>query len=300
MQLNRLLEIVYIILSRKKVTAKELSEHFNVSVRTIYRDIDKLSVSGVPIYTEKGKGGGIRLLDNFILDKGVFSEEEQLEIISSLESMKNLKLYDNNTLIEKMKGVFNQDTENWLEIDFSSWGNKEEAKEKFDLLRNSIKSKKLVDFKYFNVKGENTKRIVEPLKLAFKNSNWYLYGYCRLKKDYRMFKLNRIKDIKIIDTVFTRIFSKDIFSNKVYNFKNEVEIVLKIDSSLSYRVYDEFDYGKIISNEKDYFIVSVKYLEDNWLYSYIMSFGEYAEVLEPKYIRNIIKEKSKKMSEKYL
>lgn len=300
MQLNRLLEIVYIILSRKKVTAKELSEHFNVSVRTIYRDIDKLSVSGVPIYTEKGKGGGIRLLDNFILDKGVFSEEEQLEIISSLESMKNLKLYDNNTLIEKMKGVFNQDTENWLEIDFSSWGNKEEAKGKFDLLRNSIKSKKLVDFKYFNVKGENTKRIVEPLKLAFKNSNWYLYGYCRLKKDYRMFKLNRIKDIKIIDTVFTRIFSKDIFSNKVYNFKNEVEIVLKIDSSLSYRVYDEFDYGKIISNEKDYFIVSVKYLEDNWLYSYIMSFGEYAEVLEPRYIRNIIKEKSKKMSEKYL
>lgn len=300
MQLNRLLEIVYILLSRKKTTAKELSEHFDVSVRTIYRDIDKLSVSGVPIYTEKGKGGGISILDNFVLDKGVFSEEEQLEIISSLESIKNLKLYDNDTLIEKMKGMFNQNTENWIEIDFSSWGNSEEVKQKFNLIKSAIKEKKLVHFKYFNVKGENTKRIVEPLKLAFKNSSWYLYGYCRLKKDYRMFKLSRIKNIKVIDTLFTRIFSKDIFLNKNYGLKDKVEIVLKIDISLSYRVYDEFDYENIELVEKDYLIVRNKYVEDSWLYSYIMSFEEYAEVLEPIYIRNIIKEKAKKIFEKYL
>lgn len=300
MQLNRLLEITYIILNRKKVTARELSEHFQVSVRTIYRDIDKLSVSGVPIYTEKGKGGGISLLDNFILDKGVFSEEEQIEIISSLEGMKNLNIYSNDILIDKLKGMFNQDTENWLEIDFSTWGNSEEAKEKFNLIKNAIREKKLIRFSYFSVKGEHTKRIVEPLKLVFKNSNWYLYGYCRLKKDYRMFKLNRIKNIKLIDTVFIRVLSKDIFSNIDYKFRNEIEIVLKIDNSLSYRVYDEFEHDNIFLADEGYFIVKVKYLEDNWLYGYIMSFGENVEVLEPIHVRNIIKEKIMEMSKKYL
>jgi len=113
MQINRLLEIVYILLNQKNTTAKQLAERFSVSQRTIYRDIDALSLAGIPVYTEKGKGGGISLLPEFVLSKSILSDKEQNEILSSLQGLTNMGTVDSDHALQKLSAVFSKSVTNW-------------------------------------------------------------------------------------------------------------------------------------------------------------------------------------------
>lgn len=129
MQINQLIEMVYILLSKKTVTAKELSDHFNVSRRTVYRDIDILSSAGIPVYTSKGKGGGISLLENFVLNKSMLSENEQMEIISSLHSLKAINVKEVEPILNKLAGIFGKSSTGWIDVDFSRWGSGTDERE---------------------------------------------------------------------------------------------------------------------------------------------------------------------------
>ena len=130
MQVNRLFEIVYILMEKGSVKAKDLANYFGVSVRTIYRDIDVLSIAKIPIYTSNGKGGGIHLLDSFILDKSLISEDEQNQILFALQSLEKMNLNDEKKLLNKMSALFNRNVRNWIENDFSSWGANNSQNEK--------------------------------------------------------------------------------------------------------------------------------------------------------------------------
>lgn len=286
MQVNRLFEIVYILLEKGTVKAKDLADHFGVSVRTIYRDIDILSTANIPIYTNKGKGGGISLLDNFVLDKSLISEEEQNQILFALQSLEKLNVNEENMLLDKMSMLFNKDRRNWIEIDFSNWRNDNAQNDRFNKIKEAIINKKVIEFTYFNTLGEENTRQVEPLQICFKDKSWYVKAYCRLKQDYRIFKISRIKDIKVLDENFER----ELPVEKVEKHKFKViSLKLEISKEMSYRVYDEFEKENISKNENGNFIVNIDYPENEWVYGYILSFGEYAKVLSPKYAKDIIK-----------
>ena len=242
MQINRLFEIVYILLDKKTITAKELSEHFEVSVRTIYRDVDTLSIAGIPIYTNKGKGGGISLIEDFVLNKSVLSEKEQNEILMSLQSLNAMKFLDVEPVLKRLSTIFNKESTNWIDVDFSQWGSDDSEKEKFNILKTAIISTKIVSFDYFSSYGEKTLRTVEPLKLVFKGQGWYLYGFCRLKGEFRIFKITRIRDINLLDETFIRDIPSDIWGEGDKSYKNKmVTLILKIDERMAYRLYDEFE-----------------------------------------------------------
>jgi predicted DNA-binding transcriptional regulator YafY len=121
MKLNRLFEIIYILLQKRSVSAKELSDHLGVSVRTIYRDIDVLSLAGIPVYTEQGKGGGISILPDFVLNKSLLSEQDQSEILTALQGLSNVKTAETDRVLEKLSAIFNKTAVHWLEVDFSDW-----------------------------------------------------------------------------------------------------------------------------------------------------------------------------------
>ena len=201
MQINRLFEIVYLLLEKDTITAKELAQQFGVSVRTIYRDIDILSTAGIPVYTNKGKGGGISLLENFVLDKSILSEEEQNQIIFALQSLEKLDKNSEKKALEKMSRLFHKQSENWIEIDFSNWSNENN---KFEMMKQAILKKQVMEFTYFNSYGEETKRQVEPLQIWFKDKAWYVKAYCRVKQDYRVFKIARMREIKVLEETFER------------------------------------------------------------------------------------------------
>lgn len=294
MQINRLFEIIYILLDKRTVTADELAKKFEVSSRTIYRDIEILSGAGIPIYTTKGKGGGISLLDNFVLDKSVISKEEQSAIITALTAMSVLPNIKATGITEKLSSLFKYKNNSWIDVDFSDWSITQ--KNFFDKLRDSIIEKYAVKLEYINSQGEISKRIAEPLKLYFKSKSWYLIAYCRKADDYRMFRLTRIRNIEVTNEHFEREMCEYKYDSDDENIC--VNVKMKISKIAEYRVYDEFQ--NVEKTADGDFIVNMSYPENEWLYGYIMSFGEYAEVIEPIYIRDIIKKKTEKMMKKYL
>ena len=300
MQINRLLEIVYILFEKKIVTAKELSEHFEVSQRTIYRDVEALSAAGIPVYANKGKGGGISLLDNFVIKKSMLSEKEQIDILASLQGMKALNVPDVEPVLKKLAALFDQNCANWIEIDFSRWGSSSDEKEKFNLLKTAIINKNRVEFEYYSSYGEKTNRIIEPLQIMFKGQAWYVYGFCTVKRDYRMFKVTRIKNLVLSNEKFSRNIPEVIYNESHKETNKFIKFVMKIESSMAYRVYDEFGQGDITKNADGSFIVTVNLPEDEWVYGYAMSFGDYGEVLEPQHVRETIKKRLENNLKKYL
>ena len=296
MQINRLFEIVYILLERKTITAKELAERFEVSTRTIYRDIEILSQAKIPVYANKGNGGGIGLLEDYVLDKSVLSEEEQNQILFALQSMEKISNQNEKNILEKMSSIFNKIKTNWIDVDFSDWGINGEQDQTFNLIRNAILKHNVIEFVYYNSYGEEKKRQAEPLQIYFKDKSWYLKAYCRLKQDYRLFKISRMKDIKLLNETFERELPQ-IKENK-FDYKT-IQLELEISKDMSYRVYDEFKREDIIKNKNGDFIVKVEFPENDWVYGYILSFGENVKVLSPGYVKSIIKEKLQKSLKNY-
>ncbi len=295
---NRLFEIIYILLERKKVTAKELAEKFEVSTRTIYRDIDLLSASGIPIYAVKGKDGGISILDNYVLDKSLLSEEEQNQILFSIQAMKKINGQDEKDILNKMSRLFNKKVDDWIKVDFSNWGKEALQDKRFDMIKTAILDKKLIEFTYYNSNSEKTKRIVEPLQIYFKDKSWYLIAYCRVKNDYRIFKMARMKELKLCNEHFEREIPNE-YEDKSIDFKT-ILLELEISNKLAYRVYDEFENEEITKNKDGNFIIKVEYPENEWIYGYILSFGEYIKVISPESIKDIIKKKAQKILNNYI
>ncbi len=299
MKMNRMLEIVYVLFEKKTVTAKELAEYFEVSQRTIYRDLEVLSAAGIPIYANKGKGGGIRLLDNYVIKKSMVSEKDQLEIISSLQGMKALNVPDVEPVLRKLAVMFQKNEPKWIDVDFSHWGGGEDEKEKFRDLKNAMIHKNRIQFDYYSAYGEKTERVVEPLQLIFKGQAWYVYGFCMVRSAYRMFRVTRIKNFFVTNEGFERVLEEDkqSFSEGIME---TLTLVLKIDAPMAYRVYDEYEQAEIVKNEDGSFTVTKIMPQNTWLYGYILSFGEFCEVLQPEYLRDQIRKRLGKNLEKYL
>ncbi|WP_027399136.1 helix-turn-helix transcriptional regulator [Anaerovorax odorimutans] len=297
MQINRLFQIVYILLDKKTVTSKELAEKFEVSTRTIYRDIEILSSAGIPIYMKKGKGGGISLLPNFVLNKAVITDSEKENIISSLKAVNAVNLSKTDNAIEKLSSLFGETNTDWIEVSFSSWYNSQNEVDTFNKIKIAILGKKIILFSYASAKSEKTLRKVEPLKLCFRSGAWYLYAYCKVRGDFRFFKLKRISDLSLLEENFQRKSPKQVFSEDDIFQEEFVKLKLKLSAQMAYRVYDEFDDYEL---QKDgSFIAQIKYPKDKWLISYILTFGKHCEVLEPYDIRNSIKEELQNILKNY-
>lgn len=170
MQINRLFEIVYLLMDKKSMTANELAAYFEVSKRTILRDIDKLTTAGIPIYTMQGKGGGIVIHDRFVLNKTVISESEQQQILFALQGMSATQHIETEGILSRLRNLFEKEDKNWIEVVFSRWGNSAADRAKFDSL-NAVIDERTISFTYSSSYGETADRKAYPLKLVFKSKS---------------------------------------------------------------------------------------------------------------------------------
>lgn len=297
MKTNRLFEIVYLLLKRKNVTAQELAEKFEVSTRTIYRDVEILSSAHIPIYANKGKGGGISLLEDYVLDKTMISEEEQNQILFALQGMEKMSPEEGQAVLDKMSTFFQKSKTNWIEIDLSSWGNMAGQDENFALIKEAVLARKVLQFVYFNSNGEERTRQAEPLQIYFKDKAWYLKAFARDRQDYRFFKIARMRNVEILEETFERELPQTIKREPVFK---TVKLVLEISRKMAYRVYDEFEKENIRQKPNGDFVVKVEFPENDWVYGYILSFGEFAKVIAPEYVRNEVRKKLKRSLRNYL
>lgn len=295
MQESRLFKMVYYLLDKGKATAPELAEKFEVSTRTIYRDIDALSGAGIPIYAEAGRNGGIYLMNGFVLDKVVLSEEEKQEILTALQSINTTQNINNSQTLQKLSAIFNLNSENWLEVDFSRWGDKEYDNEKFELLKSAVIHCRNIKIHYAGSYGTTSERIIQPLKLVYKSKAWYLKAFCTEKQDFRIFKLNRILELEVLNESFQhRDFPEQAnISDAEYN-----KIVLRFPEEMAYRVYDEFDKTQVQQQGDGSLVVSVSLPKDAWLTGFLLSFGTQVDIISPAYLKEVIAEQAKLIYEK--
>ena len=295
---NRLFRILYYILEKEKVTANELADKFEVSVRTIYRDIDSISSVGVPIFTTQGKGGGIKIDNEFILNKSLFDANEKEQIIAALQGLEKTNEAYKSELITKLSALFKIKNSNWIEIDFTSWESNNTYQDLFNTLKIAIINKNIISFSYNSSKGEKINRKVKPIRLLFKEQDWYLYAFCLLRNNFRYFKLSRIKDLEVLAINYEDNF-ENVVLKKELKYENIVNIKLKFDKSVAFRVYDEFNEA-IEEDEKANLYVEIKIPNNYKLYNYIFSFGSNVEILEPKEIRNQFKNMINEIAKKYI
>lgn len=296
MKESRLFKIIYFILEKGRVTAPELAEKFEVSVRTIYRDVDVISSAGIPIYVTTGRSGGIQILDNYVLDKAFFSDKEKHDILSALQSLSVIDNTYERELLTKVSALFNTQPENWVEVDFSRWGSKTQDNAKFEQLKNATINHKVATIVYVSSYFKKSKRNIHPLKLYYKSKEWYVKAYCTEKNDFRLFKINRIIHCEILDEDFIPVEfpeSQDTEQNG-YN-----KIILRFPKEMAYRVYDEFTEDEITEQENGDFIAAAYMPEDTWLIGYLLSYGVYVEVIEPAYLRKALSDEAKKIYDKY-
>ncbi|QBP41271.1 helix-turn-helix transcriptional regulator [Paenisporosarcina antarctica] len=286
MTINRHFEIIYILLDRKIVTAKELAEHFEVSTRTIYRDVDVLSGAGIPIYSSKGKGGGISLLEGYSFNASLLTSNEQEDILTGLQTLVVTDFPNSDKIIKKVSRLFKKDTTNWIDIDFSPWGSGPKSKQLFASLRDAIINQFVIHFSYINSEGEKSERNVEPLQLLFKQNAWYLSGYCLWKKCFRIFKISRMREV----TVTNQPFSPKPSHNAIKNAETQVAhssvpVTLRISSKGAHRIYDEFDDHMITKNQDGSYTVNTQFPIGPWLDSYLLSFGILLQEIHPEDLR---------------
>jgi len=292
---------MYLLSEKKCIKASELAEHFEVSVRTIYRDVETLSMAGIPIYAKKGKYGGIAILDNFVFEKSIVSEDEQIQILAAIQSIQEVEKGTINDLLVKLSGLFQIKNPNWISIDFSDWSNQHQ--ELFQRVKFAIVKTRILKFDYYGRIGDISTRKVEPIQLWFKEHAWYLRGYCQEKHAIRVFKLSRMKRVECLDESFKKkelnIEDKEEIDKYIDSPQNKISFSMKIDKCMAYQVFDYFEEHEIKSNEDGSFTVSLNYPKDEWLYGMIMSFGNHAKVISPESLKSEVANRFREAYENY-
>ncbi|MCI8377101.1 MAG: YafY family transcriptional regulator [Lachnospiraceae bacterium] len=292
---SRLFKILYYLLDRGHATAPELAAEFEVSARTIYRDVEALSSAGIPIYAETGRNGGIYLLQDFILDKAILSENEKQEVLTAMQSILATGYTGGKDILTKLSALFNVNTRNWLEVDFSRWGKCAYDNSKFEMIKAAVIQCKEIKIVYENTNSERSIRIIQPLKISYKSKEWYLKAFCMEKQDFRIFKLNRILEIELLENTFVPRQYPEQENNLQQAYP---QIVLLFSKEIAYRVYDEFDETEIEYQKNGDLIVRAEMPVDTWLIGYLLSFGAQVEILEPKYLKDVLAAQAQAIYEK--
>lgn len=301
MKINRLLEITLLLLNRGTVTAREMADRFGVSTRTIYRDVDDLSSAGVPVFTSKGRSGGVSLLENYTFNRALVTEHERDGLLLALKTLQSTRYPEIEGVIGKIGALFkNVSADDWVHVEFSPWGSGPNDSNKFTDARRAILESKVINFDYISAEGTKTRRSVEPMRLVFRGQAWYLWGYCRVRRDFRTFRISRIRNLVITGETFQRrAVENKQHEDAGINLEKLVTIKLKFQPEALYRLYDDYDDERILRNTDGTCQTTITLLEDEWVYGYIMSFGSYVEVLEPPHLRDIIRQRMKKALEYY-
>ena len=281
---TRQFQMVYLLLEKGRMTAGELAERLEVSPRTVLRDVDALSAAGVPVYTTQGAGGGVALLDGYVLDRAAFSDEEQRQLLLALQSLPG---QEGEQALTKLSALFRRGQEDWVQVNLTRWGDAGAADNaKFQLLKRAVLDRQTLAFDYAGSYGPVRPRKVLPARLVFKGQGWYLQAFDLEREDYRTFRLSRILSPRPTgETFHRRLEPPDVdFSGEIPPLFR-VETRLRFASCMAYRVYDEFDQSCVTRQDDGTFLVETVFPEDQWLYGYLLSFGAGVEVLAPDALR---------------
>ncbi|WP_343208878.1 YafY family protein [Anaerolentibacter hominis] len=308
MKIDRLVSIIMVLLEKERTGAQELADMFEVSPRTIYRDIDAINMAGIPVFSVPGVGGGFEIMQNYKMDKTVFSTSDLSALLMGLSSLSSMVRGDE--LVHALTKVRSfipagkaKDIElkvNQICIDLSPWMGNSSIQPYFEMIQSALQENKLLSFEYIAHHGNKTTRKVEPYQLVLKSSHWYLQGYCRQRNDFRLFRLSRMSDLRIQgDCFIPRDFQKPQLEFTDILETLQTKIKIRIHKSVIDRVLDFCSYEDFLTDGDDYYLVHFPFVENDYYYNILMSFGDKCECLEPLHIRAEMKRRIQEIASLY-
>ena len=300
MKIDRLIGILSILLQEEKTTAPELAERFEVSRRTINRDIEDLCKAGIPIKTIQGTGGGISIMDGYRMDRTILTSKDMQMILAglrSLDSVSGSSYY--GQLMEKIQSgsselISGRDS---VLIDLSSWY-KNSLAPKIAAIQDSIENRHILEFDYYAPFGES-RRSIEPYYVIFKWTSWYVYGWCLDRKDYRLFKLNRMDKVRETKQGFIcrNAPVPDLTSETI--FPGNIILKALFEPDMKWRLVEEFGPDCYEVQEDGRLLLIRDYSDMENLTMWMLTFGDKVEVLEPVEVREKLKNMAESMIGKY-
>lgn len=308
MKIDRLVSIIMLLLNQGRIGARELAERFEVSPRTIYRDIDAINMAGIPVRSATGVGGGFEIMPEYKLDKKVFSAADLSALLMGLSSLSNIVRGDELVhALAKIKSFIPADRAKDIElradqirIDLSPWMGGSEIPSCLETIQAALQENRLLTFDYIAHHGNKTARTVEPYQLVWKSSHWYFQGYCHQRNDYRLFRLSRISNLRLREETFApRGYQKPILDFAETWEAIQIKIKLRIHKSVMDRVLDYCAYENFLPDGDEHYIVSFPFLENDYYYDILMGFGPRCECLEPAPVRAEMKRRIHDMAARY-
>lgn len=293
MKLDRLLAITMLLLNRKRVSAKELSDRFEVSLRTIYRDVETIQFAGIPVVSYPGSTGGYEIMDRYRLDRQFLSFEELSAIVVALKGIRTtMEDREIEPLLDKVGAMLGKSEHDRasgaadrLVIDINPWSSGEADKVKLASLKDAIRDQRVVRFSYTSGDGSQSSRSCEPMRLVLKGYVWYVYGYCLLREDFRIFRLSRIRELEVTGPTFLRRDEPpqgELLRWGRRTHDHMLNLVLQFSPRLRAKVEDHFEPDEIEQQPDGTVIVRTARPDEPWLYTYMLGFGVDARVLEPR------------------
>lgn len=308
MKVDRLISIIMILLDKKRIGGRELADLFEVSPRTIYRDIDAINMAGIPVRSTSGVGGGFEIMENYKIDKKFFSTADLSALLMGLSSLSDMVRGDELVhALAKVKSFIPADRAkeielkvNQINIDLSPWMGNPDIQSYLERIKTALQQSKLLTFEYIAHHGNKTARTAEPYQLVLKNSHWYLQGYCHKRNDYRLFRLSRMSNLQMQEETFTaRDYQKPILDFAEILETMQTKIKIRIHKSVLDRALDFCSYEDISPDDDEHYIVSFPFIENQYHYNILFSFGDKCECLEPLHIRAEMKRRIREIANIY-
>ena len=308
MRVDRLVSLIMILLEKERVGAQELAEMFEVSPRTIYRDMDTINMAGIPVCSTSGVGGGFEIMREYKLDKRVFLTADLSAILMGLSNLSSVMRGDElvNALAKVKSFVPAAQANdialkaNQLHIDLSPWMGNQNIQPYVEMIKTALQESRLLSFAYTDRHGIETERTAEPHQLVLKSNHWYLQGYCRKRNAFRLFKLSRMSNLQMREDVFTpRDYEKPQLDVADLLKTMQMEIKIRIHQSVMERVLDFCSYEHFLPDGEEHYIVTFPFIEKDYYYDILMSFGSKCECLEPPHIRAEMKRRVQEIAALY-
>ncbi|MEA5031678.1 MAG: YafY family protein, partial [Sphaerochaeta sp.] len=298
MKVNRLVSIILILLDKERISAQELADMFEVSPRTIYRDIDAINMAGIPVCSSSGVGGGFEIMQKYKLERNVFSTADLSAILMGLSNLSNVMRGDELVnALAKVKSFIPADRAkdieikaNQIYIDLSPWMGNRTIQPYLELIKTALQQSRLLSFEYTDHHSNQTVRTAEPYQLVLKSSHWYWQGYCHTRNDFRLFRLSRTANLHILEETFTpRENPKPQLDITDMVEALQTEIRIRIHRSVMDRVLEYCTYDHFSPDGEEHYLVGFPFIENDYYYNILFGFGDACECLGPLPIRTEIK-----------
>ncbi len=308
MKVDRLVSIILMLLEEKRVGAKELAERFEVSPRTIYRDIDAIALAGVPVRAVPGAGGGFEIMPEYKLDKKVFTTDDLSALLMGLSSLSGMLRSDELLhALAKVKSFIPAERARDIElkanqvcIDLDPWTGSGNIKPYLEIIKAAMQERRLLSFAYTDGHGNRSQRLAEPYQLVLKGNHWYVQGFCRDRNDYRLFRLSRMTGLRMLrDTYEPRDYRKPVLDFDKTLEAMQTNITLRVHASILDRVLEHCTEDRVKADGTEHYLVRYPFVERDYYYDLLLGFGARCECLEPARVREELRRRIRALAALY-